>query len=91
MNIENLQKHLSGLKQDTKVLFEDTDGFIYDIVGLSSINKDGITFKIRLKDSRDIYEIFRDLVDNVKEFDRKFQDFKLSVNGGDDNDSKRIN
>ena len=76
MNIENLQRYLSGLKQDTEVLIENADGFIYDIIGLSSINKDGITFKVRLKDNRDIYEIFQDLIDNVKEFDKKFQNFK---------------
>ena len=76
MNIENLQRYLSGLKQDTEVLIEDTDNSIYDIIGLSSINKDGITFKVRLKDSRDVYEVFQDLMDNVKEFDKKFQNFK---------------
>lgn len=34
MNIKDLQRYLSGLKQDTEVLIEDADGFIYDIIGL---------------------------------------------------------
>ena len=76
MNVKDLQRFLSGLKQDTEVLIKDADGSIYDIIGLSSINKDGIIFNVILKDSRDIYEVFQDLIDNVKEFDKKFQNFK---------------
>lgn len=86
MNIEKLQRYLNSMKPDTRVLIESADGNVYDIVGLSSINKKEITFKIQVKDTPDVYEIFQDLINNVREFDKKFQDLKALVNGGDNND-----
>lgn len=86
MNIKKLQNLLVDVTPDMEVLIEDANGTLYDIVGVSSINKEEITFKIQVKDTRDIYEIFQDLIDNVKEFDNKFQRFKAYVNGGDNND-----